>query len=61
MPPVLVQGDGAVTGVLAVDTPRYANAVARDAAVSSTVGKLVFMEDTNALQIYDGSSWVGMV
>jgi hypothetical protein len=58
MPPVLVQGDGAVTGVLAVDTPRYSNAVARDAAVSSTVGKLVFMEDSSLLYIYDGTDWV---
>jgi hypothetical protein len=58
MPPVLVQGDGAVTGVLAVDTPRYANAVARDAAVASTVGKLVFMEDDSSLYIYDGTDWV---
>ena len=58
MPPVLVQGDGAVTGVLAVDTPRYANAVARDAEVASTVGKLVFMEDDSSLYIYDGSDWV---
>jgi hypothetical protein len=58
MPPVLVQGDGAVTGVLAVDTPRYANAVARDAAVASTVGKLVFMEDTGLVNIYDGTDWV---
>ena len=58
MPPVLVQGDGAVTGVLAVDTPRYANAVARDAMVASTVGKLVFMEDDSSLYIYDGTDWV---
>ncbi len=58
MPPVLVQGDGAVTGVLAVDTPRYANAVARDSMVASTVGKLVFMEDDSSLYIYDGSDWV---
>ena len=58
MPPVLVQGDGAVTGVLAVDAPRYANAVARDAMVSSTVGKLVFMEDDSSLYIYDGTDWV---
>jgi len=58
MPPVLVQGDGAVTGLLAVNTPRYANAVARDAMVTSTVGKLVFMEDDSSLYIYDGSDWV---
>ena len=25
MPPVLVDGDGAVTGVLSVEVPRYAN------------------------------------
>ena len=58
MPPVLVQGDGAVTGLLAIDTPRYANATARDAMVTSTVGKLVFMEDDSSLYIYDGSDWV---
>ncbi len=58
MPPVLVQGDGAVTGVLAVEVPRYANAVARDAMVASTAGKLVFMEDSSSLYIYDGSDWV---
>ena len=58
MPPVLVQGDGAVTGLLAVNTPRYANAVARDAAVTTTAGKLVFMEDTGLVNIYNGSDWV---
>jgi hypothetical protein len=58
MPPVLVKGDGAVTGVLAVDTPRYANAAARDAMLSSTAGKLVFMEDTGLVNIYDGTDWV---
>jgi len=58
MPPVLVQGDGAVTGLLAVNTPRYANAVARDAMVTTAVGKLVFMEDDSSLYIYDGSDWV---
>ena len=61
MPPVLVDGDGAVTGVLSVEVPRYANAAARDLMVTATAGKLVFMEDINTLKIYDGSSWVGMV
>ena len=58
MPPVLVQGDGAVTGLLAVNTPRYANAVARDAMVTTAVGKLVFMEDTGLVNIYNGTGWV---
>ena len=57
MPPVLVKGDGAVTGLLYVDAPRYANATARDANVPSTAGKLVFMEDDSSLYIYDGSEW----
>jgi len=58
MPPVLVQGDGAVTGLLAVNTPRYSDAVARDAAVTTAVGKLVFMEDTGLVNIYNGAGWV---
>jgi len=58
MPPVIVNGDGSVTGLLAIDTPRYANAVARDAMVTSTVGKLVFMEDTGLVNIYNGTGWV---
>ena len=58
MPPVLVDGDGAVTGVLSVEVPRYANAVARDLMVTATAGKLVFMEDSSSLYIYDGSDWV---
>ena len=60
MAPVLVDGDGAVTGLLSVNAPRYANATARDAAVTATAGKLVFMEDTSSLKIYDGSDWVGI-
>jgi len=47
-----------VTGLLAIDTPRYANAVARDAMVTTTVGKLVFMEDTGLVNIYNGTGWV---
>lgn len=58
MPPVLVGGVGLITGLLAVNTPRYANAVARDAAVASTVGKLVFMEDTGLVNIFNGTDWV---
>ena len=58
MAPVLVDGDGAVTGLLSVDAPRYANSTARDAAVAATAGKLVFMEDTSSLKIYNGSDWV---
>ena len=58
MPPVLVDGDGAVTGVLSVEVPRYANAAARDLMVTATAGKLVFMEDSSSLYIYDGSDWV---
>ena len=60
MAPVLVDGDGAVTGLLSVNAPRYANATARDAAVTATAGKLVFMEDVSALYIYNGSGWVGI-
>ena len=60
MAPVLVDGDGAVTGLLSVDAPRYADATARDAAVTAVAGKLVFMEDVSALYIYNGSGWVGI-
>jgi hypothetical protein len=58
MPPVLVKGDGAVTGVLSVDAPRYADATERDAAVVSISGKMVFMEDDSKLYIYNGTDWV---
>ena len=53
-----IDGDGSVTGLSAVNVPSYANATARDAAVSAVAGKLVFMEDDSSLKIYDGSDWV---
>ena len=39
----------------------YADSAARDAAITSpTEADLVYLQDTNAIQFYDGSSWKGI-
>ena len=39
----------------------YANAAARDAAIGSpTEGMCVYLDDTNMVTVYDGSSWVSV-
>jgi len=39
----------------------YADSTARDAAITSpTEADLVYLQDTNAIQFYDGSSWKGI-
>lgn len=35
----------------------FASAAARDAAITATEGMVVYLEDTNLLYVYDGSSW----
>jgi hypothetical protein len=41
---------------------RFANATARDSAVSSAEeGMFCFLQDSNTLQFYDGSSWTSFI
>jgi hypothetical protein len=41
---------------------RFANSSARDSAVSSAEeGMFCFLQDTNTLQFYDGSSWTSFI
>jgi hypothetical protein len=52
---------GAAPSGSSITLASYADSAARDAAITSpTEADLVYLQDTNAIQFYDGSSWKGI-
>ena len=59
--PLILNGDGSVISGGAFKLYNYADATARDAALTSPeAGMMVYITDTNKAQVYNGTSWIDL-